>query len=587
MKKLFILTSLLCILAPASHAQDWSLSLSSNVELRTWKLSTKADKEEKGLGGASIKLLKGGAVINEVKSFPNGDFKIDIPGNGEFSLEVSYPGCNTKKFAISTLGVPADIAKDNFRPSYGIGGFIMARPLPGIDYSYLSQALVKVVYLNRGKFEDDNSITERSLKAVSKINDAENQLIEKFCSTNREGDAALSKPDCPLAKTLYEKAIGLIPGEAYPAQQLAKVGKCLQDKEAADKKAQEAAVANAAKAEAAKADAAKKDADKKVVEDAVAKAKADKAAKDQELNDKLAKAAEAEAKKKAAAEKQAAKKEPEAPKAAAANPPAVATTTVKPKSSIIKIKEKSEEDLEADKKRAGKAKSEAEDAEKIRMEEEKSDAKKAEKEKKYREHLAKEEADVQQKEEERRQKEKEHAKKEAEEEAVRAEEDRKKFEEREAKAKEEAKKEAEEEAKKAEEQRKKREEQEAKAKEEAKKEAEEEAVRAQQEQEARDKEEAERAAAEKEARKKRYEKIEENYNNGKSKSSYSIPPPLGSGTVFKDKVKKADDLFNKKQYAEARTVYEEALKLKPNDEYVTGKLTEISKLISPEPPKQQ
>jgi hypothetical protein len=582
MKKLFILASLLFILAPAGHAQDWSLSLSSNVELRTWKLSTKADKEEKGLGGASIKLFKGSTLVNEVKSFPNGDFKIDIPGNGEFSLEVSYPGCNTKKFAISTLGVPADIAKDNFRPSYGIGGFIMARPLPGIDYSYLSQALVKVVYLNRGKFEDDNSITERSLKAVSKINDAENQLIEKFCSTNREGDAALSKPDCPLAKTLYEKAIGLIPGEAYPAQQLTKVGKCLKDKEEADKKAQEAAAADAAKA-----DAAKKDADKKAVEDAVAKAKADKAAKDQELNDKLAKAAEAEAKKKAAAEKQAVKKEPEAPKVAAANPPAAATTTVKPKSSIIKIKEKSEEDLEADKKRAGKSKSEAEDAEKIRMEEEKSEAKKAEKEKKYREHLAKEEEDVRKKEEERQQKEKEHTKKEAEEEAARAEADRKKFEEREAKAKEEAKKEAEEEAKKAEEERKKREEQEAKAKEEAKKEAEEEAVRAQQEQEARDKEEAERAAAEKEKRKKRYEKIEDEYNNGKSKSSYSIPPPLGSGNVFKDKVKKADDLFNKKQYAEARTVYEEALKLKPNDEYVTGKLAEISKLMAPEPPKQQ
>lgn len=545
MKKLFILTFLLHIFLPPVYAQDWSLNLSSNVELRTWKLSTKADKEEKGLGGATIKLFKGSTLVTEVKSLGNGDFKIDIPGNGEFTLEVSYPGCNTKKFAISTLGVPPEIARDNFRPSYGIGGFIMARALPGIDYSYLNQALVRVVYLNRGKFEDDNSITERSLKAVSKINEAENQLIEKFCSTNREGDAALNKPDCPLAKTLYEKAMNLIPGEAYPAQQLVKVGKCLQDKEAADKKAQEAAEAGAAK----------KDADKKAVEDAVAKAKADKAAKDQELNDKLAKAAEAEAKKKAAAEKPTA----EAPKAAATPAPAAAaSSTVKPKNSIIKIKEKSEEDLEADKKRAGKAKSEAEDAEKIRLEEEKSAAKKAEKEKKYKEHLAKEEAEVRKKEEERRQKEKEQAKKEAEEEAVKVAEERKK-----------------------------REEQEAKAKEEAKKEAEEEAVRARQEQEAREKEEAERAAAEKEKRKKRYEKIEEDYNNGKSKASYSIPAPLGSANVFKDKVKKADDLFDKKQYAEAKTVYEEALKLKPNDDYVTGKLAEISKLIAPEPPKQQ
>src|SRR5688500_6700626 len=120
MKRSFTLALLFSLSALYSSAQDWSLNLSSNVELRTWKLSTKADKEEKGLAGTSIKLYKGSSLVNEVSSGANGDFQINIPANGEFMLEVSYAGCNTKRFAISTMNVPENIAKDNFKPRYGI-----------------------------------------------------------------------------------------------------------------------------------------------------------------------------------------------------------------------------------------------------------------------------------------------------------------------------------------------------------------------------------------------------------------------------------------------------------------------------------
>jgi len=229
-----------CILGISSIAQGWSLKLSSNVELRTWKLTSTSEKTEKGLAGASIKLLKGGAVVTQLNSGSNGDFTVDVPPNGEYLLEVSYPGCNTKRFSISTNGVPEDVAGDNFLPTYSIGGFIMAKPFPGIDYSYLQKPLVKVIYFKKGqKFNDEESTTEAALDGVGRIAEAENALIEKFCSTNKQGDAALAKPDCPLAKSLYEKAIALIPGESYPVEQLAKVGGCLEkaakEKEVAEK----------------------------------------------------------------------------------------------------------------------------------------------------------------------------------------------------------------------------------------------------------------------------------------------------------------------------------------------------------------
>lgn len=284
-----------------NYSQEWMLRLSSHVDLRTWKLTTKADKEETSLGGATIILYNGATIVSQTTSDSNGDFTVLVPPNSEFILTVSYAGCNTKKFSIITTGVPDNIAKDNFKPSFSIGGFVMARPFPGIDYSGLQQSLVKIIYKEHTKkFDDDDSYTEVGLNIVSKISNAENILIEKFCSTNRSGDVALAKPDCPLAKTLYNQAISLVPGEDYPVIQLAKVGLCLKDREEANKKvAGEAAIKAqqekileekklSEKANAEKIVAEKKEADKRAKEKATAdKAEAEKIKKEKVLADKM------------------------------------------------------------------------------------------------------------------------------------------------------------------------------------------------------------------------------------------------------------------------------------------------------------
>jgi hypothetical protein len=215
-----------------SYAQTttkpWSLKLSSHVELRTWKLTYKSDKTEKSLPGASLVLTKQGKTIWQGSSDANGDYTIMVPGNDVFILTVSYPGCNPKRIEIVTTGVPEEIQNSNFYPSFEIiGGFIMAKPFPGIDYNGLQEPLVKVVYSPKIKnFDDDHEYTNYGTGIVSKIKNAEQILIDKFCGTNKKGDDALAIPDCPLAKRLYNEAIALIPGEEYPVVQLAKVPDC-------------------------------------------------------------------------------------------------------------------------------------------------------------------------------------------------------------------------------------------------------------------------------------------------------------------------------------------------------------------------
>ncbi len=548
MKKHFRIITALLFIVSTGFAQ-WSLKLTSNVYLRTWKLETKASKEEKEIDGATITLFQGGKQISQTTSSNGGEFTVMVPKDGEFYLVVSYPGCNAKRMGINTQNVPENISKDNYKPSFEItGGFIMVKPYPGIDYSQLSKDLIRVEYAPGKKaFDDTEAGTEQGLGIVSKIYAAEDDLFSKFCSTNKAGDVALAKPDCPLAKMLYEKAIAMIPGEQYPVVQLAKVGLCLKDKELAEKKAAEEAAAKAAAS-----NAKKEDADKKAIADAVAKANEEKAQKIKEEEEKLAKANKDKAAKEEKENAKIAKqKEAEEKKASTANQSTAKTTTVAQtpddKKGAIKIKQKSPEQIEKEakeaKKREGLAKSQAEDREAMAKEADEAKAKYEEKQKETREKEQKQKEGL--------------AKSKAEDEAAMKEKEAKKA----AKQKEHEEKQKEGLAK-------------SKAEDEA-------AMKADAEKKA--KKQAEREAEEKEKKRLAYETKSKEDDGGQDKgnSDNKIPQVIGAAEKYRERIKAADELFKRKRYDEAKDIYNEALMYKEKDPYATTKLAECEKLKAP------
>jgi hypothetical protein len=402
----------------------------------------------------------------------------------------------------------------------------MVKPYPGINYSELNQNLIRVEYLlNKKAFDDTEEGTEKGLAIVSKIYDAEDDLFNKFCSTNKAGDIALAKPDCPLAKSLYEKAISIIPGEEYPVVQLAKVGLCLKDKELAEKKAAEDAAAKAAAqaAEKEKANANKEAENKKAVAEALAKAAEKNAAAIKEEEAKLAKAQnDKAAKEKAKNDKESAAKEKAANQKTLEQKLAEenlarqkSRNEQKEKQGGLKIKQKTPEEIEPEpklaKQREGMAKSQAEDRESMQADADKAEAKRLKKQKAAREKEQKQKEGM--------------AKSKAEDEAaIKADNDKR--------AKAAAERDAEEEAK----------------------------------------------------RKKAFEtKAKDGEGEmDKGNSDHSIPQVLGSSLQkYKEKIKTADELFKMKRYAEAKTAYEEALKYKANDLYATNKLADIAKLTAP------
>jgi len=188
--RFFLVFTFLALFAFA-QAPAWKLKVTSTVYLKTWSLTTKAVSDEKEIFGASIKAFKGSAVVAQVTSGGDGNFEIDLPGNGEYVVEVSYSGCNSKRFTITTSGVPEDVTKkEGYNPTFNIkGGFVMCKAYPGIDYSGLKQSLIKASYeAGARNFDDDEAAKNFGLSIVSKIYADENRLFENFCSVNRAGD---------------------------------------------------------------------------------------------------------------------------------------------------------------------------------------------------------------------------------------------------------------------------------------------------------------------------------------------------------------------------------------------------------------
>ncbi len=537
-------------ISAAMCAQNWQLKLSSNVYLRTWKLTTKADQEENEIGGATIALFQNGKQITQTSSDGSGAFTIMIPANGEFYLIVSYPGCNTKRMSINTQNVPDKISNDNFNPTFKItGGFIMVKPYPGIDYSELKEDLIRVEYMPKKRaFDDTEEGTQRGLSIVGRVYSAEDALFSRFCSTNKAGDVALAVPDCPLAKKLYNEAIAMIPGESYPVVQLAKVGQCLKDLEEAQKRAADAKKAEQEKIAAEKAAAEKAAADKALAEkEAKERAEKEKAEKEKLAVEKAA--LDKAAAEKAAADKALAEKEAKAlaekeriEKEKVATEKAAQDKLAKEKELADKALAEKEAKERAEKEKAEKAKAAAEKAELTKAQKEKELADKALAEKEAKERAEKEKAEKAKVAAEKAELTKAQKEKEAEDKAL-AEKEAKERSDREKAEKEAAKKKT-------------------------------------QDEQLAEKNKGTATTEEPKPIKYETEQGKESGNSPKKNSKYSVPQVIGGGSKYKEYVTKADGFLSTKKYAEALPLYQEALKQKPNDPYATAKLEECKKMLN-------
>jgi hypothetical protein len=293
--------------------EAWTLPFSSRIE-----------KNGKKLQGATISLMQGGKTVVQTMTGDDGGFKIQIPANGDFVVVVTKQGHCTKKFTVSTRGVPNDKKQGDFK-GFNVESISLFEPLPGIDYSVLNQPLVKVAYdASKDNFDYDEAYSNQMLSALERLRQLEQDALLKakeleanYTNSIKAGDNAFKKKDWAMARAGYNQALTYKPNEQYPKDQLAQIEVIIKDQEALNKKiADEKAAADALKKKQEEEAAAKKAAEeaaalkKKQEEEAAAKKAAEEAAA-------LKKKQEEEAAAKKAAEEAAALKKKQEEEAAA------------------------------------------------------------------------------------------------------------------------------------------------------------------------------------------------------------------------------------------------------------------------------
>ncbi|MDZ4665944.1 MAG: hypothetical protein SGJ15_13780 [Bacteroidota bacterium] len=288
-------------------------SVNSFAQEKAVRFNTKIEKGGNGCGGANLTITQNGKPFQTIVTNDDGKVKIDLPYGYNYLIVVSKVQMCTKKFEISTVGVPVDGNPQVF----SIEAITLFELQKGIDYSVLNKTLVKAAYDQKSNSIDyDENYINQMLGELDKLKQLEAEAVAKakeaeanYKGAIAAGDKSFQKKEWQSSISSYQQASLLKPTENYPKDQIAQINKIMAEADAktkADADAKAKADAEAAAKKKADADAAAA----KAAAEAKAKADADAAAKAKADADAAAKAkadADAAAKAKADADAAAAK----------------------------------------------------------------------------------------------------------------------------------------------------------------------------------------------------------------------------------------------------------------------------------------
>ncbi|MBI2967059.1 MAG: hypothetical protein HYY40_04510 [Bacteroidetes bacterium] len=266
-------------------------------------------KDEKRVAGATITLTKNNVFAAKVLTSSNGKYTLELDFENDYVIEVSKPGHISKKITISTKGVPQedrDKSQMILEPEISL-----LEEVPGLNMAVFNKPVGVMKFSGKTRKIDYDEAYTRTVQAeIAKVmNEYEakqkDAAAKATADTKAKADAeAKAKADAAAASEAAAKA----------AEAKAKAEADAKAKAEADAKAKAEADAKAkadadaktkaeadAKAKAAAEVKAKAEADAKAKAEAEAKAKADADAKAKAEADAKAKAA-AEAKAKAEAD---------------------------------------------------------------------------------------------------------------------------------------------------------------------------------------------------------------------------------------------------------------------------------------------
>ena len=124
------------------------------------KFQGSVSDDKSDLSGVSVQIaFATGKVMATVVTDAEGNYRFEVPLEGDFLITVAKEGYVSKKFAVNTKGVPPEKAVNNFPIIEA--SLTLFKKLEGIDYSLLNKPLNKYSYnAAKDNFEYDKNHIE-------------------------------------------------------------------------------------------------------------------------------------------------------------------------------------------------------------------------------------------------------------------------------------------------------------------------------------------------------------------------------------------------------------------------------------------
>ncbi len=172
------------------------------------------------ISNAEITLYEESSKIKSVKTGSTGRFSFKLDMNKDYTIEVSKDGYVSKKIRFITK-IPDDVTGIWVR-EFAIG---LVKFCEGVNYSVLNDPVDVIKYsVKRQDFDSDKTFVYKVKPRLENLYiDVDQCFIEKYNNTLNEADKLMDDKKYDEAREKYEQAMEMFPDEKYPEEQIGKI----------------------------------------------------------------------------------------------------------------------------------------------------------------------------------------------------------------------------------------------------------------------------------------------------------------------------------------------------------------------------
>jgi tetratricopeptide (TPR) repeat protein len=179
-----------------------------------------AELDMKPVSNAVVTLYEGNSKIKSIKTGSSGMFSFKLDMNKDYTVEVAKEGYMAKRIRFITK-IPDDVTGAWVR-EFAVG---LVKYCEGVNYSVLNDPVDVIQYsLRRQDFDSDKTFVYKVKPRLENLYiDVDQCLIKKYNSTLSEADRLLDNKKYDEAREKYEQAKEMLPDEQYPDDQISKI----------------------------------------------------------------------------------------------------------------------------------------------------------------------------------------------------------------------------------------------------------------------------------------------------------------------------------------------------------------------------